>query len=180
MISRAEASTSARLGVRSALDSLGVRSSSRGQGHGLPAGVIDGHLAEGIGSNASFVRKLLAPLIEDGLVASTMGRDGGLRIGRRPERITLLDIYRSVTRGKQLWPARDDIPPRCLVSRNVGALFTRITDDVDAVVAERLGRETLASCFTGARAARCRGSPPETIQGIHAQAAHSDLALAAP
>jgi Rrf2 family transcriptional repressor of oqxAB len=104
-------------------------------------------LAEGIGSNASFVRKLLAPLIEDGLVESTMGRDGGLRIGGRPERITLLDIYRSVTRGKQLWPARDDIPPRCIVSRNVGALFARITDDVDAVVAERLGKETLASCF---------------------------------
>jgi Rrf2 family transcriptional repressor of oqxAB len=106
-----------------------------------------GQLAEGIGSTSSFVRKLLAPLVEDGLVASTMGREGGLRIGRQPERITLLDIYRSVTRRKQLWPARDNIRQRCLVSRNVGALFARITDDVDAAIAERLGKETLASCF---------------------------------
>lgn len=34
-------------------------------------------LAEGVDSNPTFVRRLLVPLIQAGLVHSTMGRDGG-------------------------------------------------------------------------------------------------------
>lgn len=36
-------------------------------------------LAEGVGSHPTFVRRLLVPLIETGLVTSSMGRAGGWR-----------------------------------------------------------------------------------------------------
>src|SRR5258707_14627717 len=71
-------------------------------------------LAEGVDSNASFVRKLIAPLIEAGLISSTMGREGGLSLGRAPEAITLFEIYRAVTGEKPLWLARTNVPHRCL------------------------------------------------------------------
>jgi Rrf2 family transcriptional repressor of oqxAB len=104
-------------------------------------------LAEGVGSHPTFVRRLLVPLIETGLVTSSMGRAGGLALGRPSEEITLCDIYDAVMGEKELWPPRSDFPHQCLVSSNFSAFFGNLAAEVDAQVRAVLARQTLAESF---------------------------------
>lgn len=57
-------------------------------------------LAYGLEANPSFIRKLMVPLTRDGIIVSTLGRNGSIHLGRPPEEITLRDIYLSVTKTK--------------------------------------------------------------------------------
>ena len=80
-------------------------------------------LAEGVDSNPTFVRRLLVPLIQAGLVRSTMGRDGGVSLSVDAAAITLGEIYKATMGDKRLWTGRSDIPHRCLVTAMSKDLF---------------------------------------------------------
>ena len=104
-------------------------------------------LAEGVGSNPTFVRRLLIPLIQAGLVRSAMGRDGGVSLSVDAAAITLGEIYKATMGDKGLWTGRSDIPHRCLVSCNVERFFGNLADEVDESVVRLLGRQTLADAL---------------------------------
>jgi Rrf2 family transcriptional repressor of oqxAB len=100
-------------------------------------------LAAGVGVNASFVRKLLVPLAQKGLVASSEGKNGGLRLNRTANTITLREIYGAVTGDKELWIPRQDVPHRCLVSSNVNSFFERLAAEATESVLALLATRTL-------------------------------------
>jgi Rrf2 family transcriptional repressor of oqxAB len=104
-------------------------------------------LAEGVDSNPTFVRRLLAPLIQAGLVRSTMGRDGGVSLSGDAAAITLGDIYKAVMGDKKLWTSRTDIPHRCLVSSNVERFFGSLADEVDESILRLLSARTLGDAL---------------------------------
>ena len=52
-------------------------------------------LAYGLEANPSFIRKLMVPLTRDGIIVSTLGRNGSIHLGRPADKITLRDIYLS-------------------------------------------------------------------------------------
>lgn len=62
-------------------------------------------LAYGLEANL-FIRKLMVPLTRDGIIVSTLGRNGSIHLGRSAESITLRDIYVSVIEDKKLWASR--------------------------------------------------------------------------
>ena len=109
-------------------------------------------LAEGVDSNPTFVRRLLVPLIQAGLVRSTMGRDGGVSLGVDAAAITLGEIYKATLGDKRLWIGRSDIPHRCLVSCNVERFFGNLAEEVDESVLRLLDRRTLADALLELRA----------------------------
>jgi len=51
------------------------------------------HLAEGLDAHAVFLRRVLAQLARANLVAAREGRDGGYRLARPAEEITLADVF---------------------------------------------------------------------------------------
>jgi Rrf2 family transcriptional regulator, repressor of oqxAB len=108
-------------------------------------------LAEGVDSNPTFVRRLLAPLVQAGLVRSTMGRDGGVSLSVDAAAITLGEIYKATLGDKRLWTGRSDIPHRCVVTRNVERFFGNLTDEVDESVVRLLGGRTLADVLSELR-----------------------------
>lgn len=57
-------------------------------------------LAYGLEANPSFIRKLMVPLSRDGIIVSTLGRNGSIHLGRPADKITLRDIYLSVIEDK--------------------------------------------------------------------------------
>src|ERR1700733_15984550 len=75
-------------------------------------------LAEGLGTNASFIRKLLIPLTREGMIVTASGKGGGLHLGRAADQITLRDLYLAVTENKKILVAREDVAARCRVSAN--------------------------------------------------------------
>ncbi|WP_223434657.1 MULTISPECIES: RrF2 family transcriptional regulator [unclassified Pseudomonas] len=104
-------------------------------------------LAEGVDSNPTFVRRLLVPLIQAGLVRSTMGRGGGVSLSVDAAAITLGEIYKASLGDKRAWTGRSDIPHRCLVTCNVEQFFGNLAGEVDESVVRLLDRRTLADAL---------------------------------
>ena len=117
-------------------------------------------LARSLNMNPSLVRNLMVPLVQDGLVASIKGRNGGVRLGRPAARITLGEIYRSAIGDKPLWAPRPDGPRECLVTNHCFEYFTRLTDETEAAVLGALAGRTLADSLDELRAIdRADGAP---------------------
>jgi Rrf2 family transcriptional repressor of oqxAB len=108
-------------------------------------------LAEGLNTNPSLVRKLLVPLVCEGLVESVKGRAGGTRLARPAQDITLADVYRSSVGDKPLWACRSEGEQVCLVTAHASEYFARLTARAEQAVLEELGSETLADSLAELR-----------------------------
>ena len=107
-------------------------------------------LAGSLGTNPSLVRKLLSPLANAGLVRSSLGRDGGIRLSRPAGSITLREIYSAVLGEKSLWAPRA-VPHQCLVSSNVERYFVDLAAKADDAVLRTLEHKTLADSLSEVR-----------------------------
>ena len=105
-------------------------------------------LAENLGANPSFVRKLLVPLVQNKLLSSQMGKAGGVRLARPAAEITLRDIYRAVVADTKIWAPRTGVPHRCLVSSNIQGYFEELIDDAQEAILSMLGQRTLLHALT--------------------------------
>jgi Rrf2 family transcriptional regulator, repressor of oqxAB len=105
-------------------------------------------LAESLGANPSFVRRLLVPLVQNKLLSSQMGKAGGVRLARPAAEITLRDIYCTVVADTKIWAPRTGIPHRCLVSSNVQGYFQELIDDTQGAILTMLGQRTLLQALT--------------------------------
>jgi Rrf2 family transcriptional regulator, repressor of oqxAB len=115
-------------------------------------------LAEAVGGNPSLIRTLLVPLVKAGLVHSSMGKNGGVRLGKAANCITLDAIYNCVANGKQVWTMRGEIPHRCVVSSNIEGYFARLTAGANRAVRNTLATITLADSLKELHAAEKRSS----------------------
>jgi Rrf2 family transcriptional regulator, repressor of oqxAB len=101
-------------------------------------------LAEGLGTNPSFIRKLLIPLTREGMIVAALGKGGGLHLGRPPDQITLRDIYLAATEDKKVLVARSDVPIRCRISANINEFFGEVADEAETAMLDALGRRNIA------------------------------------
>ncbi|EPZ5128464.1 TPA: transcriptional regulator [Klebsiella pneumoniae] len=113
-------------------------------------------LAYGLEANPSFIRKLMVPLTRDGIIVSTLGRNGSIHLGRPADKITLRDIYLSVIEDKKLWASRPDVPARCVVSANACWYFKSVADEAE----QALARHTVASALEAVKNADTSGCDP--------------------
>jgi Rrf2 family transcriptional regulator, repressor of oqxAB len=105
-------------------------------------------LAKSLGTNPSFVRKLLVPLVQSNLLHSQMGKAGGVRLARPAAEITLRGIYRAVVADTKIWAPRTGIPHHCLVSSNVQGYFEGLIEDAQESILSMLGQRTLLQALT--------------------------------
>lgn len=117
-------------------------------------------LAYGLEANPSFIRKLMVPLTRDGIIVSTLDRNGSIHLGRPPEEITLRDIYLSVIEDKKLWASRPDVPARCVVSANACWYFKSISEEAEQASLAVLERHTVASALEAVKNADSSGWDP--------------------
>ncbi|WP_392889595.1 Rrf2 family transcriptional regulator [Pseudomonas migulae] len=128
----------------SALQSLLSLAYAHNQGIAV---ISSAQLAHGLNANPSFVRKLMAPLAEAGLVASVHGKLGGLQLARAPGDITLADIYLAVSPDKKMLAARNDIEHRCKVTSNIDRLMGDISRRAEVALLDSLQSSTLQDCL---------------------------------
>lgn len=100
-------------------------------------------LAEGLDTNSNFVRKLLTPLSDSGILSTSAGGKGGIRLARPRNEILLSQIYASVTGNKKLWATRHEIPHEGLVGENIGDLSEYLCDRAEQAVVDMLGSVTI-------------------------------------
>lgn len=101
-------------------------------------------LAEGLGTNASFIRKLLIPLTREGMIVTAIGKGGGLHLGRAAEQITLRDLYLAMMEDKRILVAREDIRARCRISANINEFFAEVATDAETAMLDALAHRNIA------------------------------------
>lgn len=101
-------------------------------------------IAESVGTNASFVRRVLAMLGHAGLVKSSAGV-AGARLARGAAKITLLDVYRAVDMEAEHRLAVHEDPSRCCpIGRNIQGALDAVIGPAEEAFEAQLERRTLA------------------------------------
>ena len=77
-------------------------------------------IAKSVGTNASYIRKLTTRLSKAGIIEGRRGV-GGFRLVRKPEDISLLDIYKAVmeTDKLHLFDLHQNPNDACVVGHNI-------------------------------------------------------------
>lgn len=86
---------------------------------------------------------MLAPLVRAGIVAGREGGGGGYTLARRPDAITLGDIFAAVEKGPVL-PSHPRAPnTRCPIGSGITAALEELEDDVGDAVRDVLAHRSL-------------------------------------
>ena len=100
-------------------------------------------VADSVNTNPVVIRRMLCELAQNKLVISQTGSMGGSRLARRPEEITLLDIYRALECGGVFSLHRQHPSRRCPVGVNIETVLGQLLEEVDTAVEQVLARITI-------------------------------------
>lgn len=109
-------------------------------------------MAESVGTNASYIRKILSLLKKADIVDGHRGISG-YSLAVSPDNLTLLQIYRAVTDGEKihLFDIHQNANDKCIVGRHIKPVLTDMFADVEESFALSLKRKTLADCIADIR-----------------------------
>lgn len=96
-------------------------------------------VAESVNTNPVVIRRMLCELAEADLVVSQPGSMGGSRLSRKPNEITLLDVYRAVecpgVFSLHRQPASQTCPVGMSIESVLGSVFAETNSAVEHVLA---------------------------------------------
>lgn len=102
-------------------------------------------MAGALQTNATFIRKLVSNLVNAGLVESFRGKSGGVKLAKKPEQITLKDIYVAATEEKKLIAVHQKpVTKKCAVSCCINSVVVGIADDIEKTTKQHLAKKTLS------------------------------------
>lgn len=101
-------------------------------------------LASSIRTNPTVVRRFVSKLVEAGLLESIRGKAGGVRLAKKPESITLRDIYKAVCDRPLIEVAEKEPQKNCVVSCQIGTLLKDITRGLEETSQKYLGQIRLS------------------------------------
>lgn len=105
-------------------------------------------MAESIGTNASYVRKILSLLKKSDIINRV---DSGYSLTYPPENLTLLEIYQAVMENSEihLFDIHRNPNDKCIVGRHIKPVLTDMFTDIEKKFADSLESKTLADCIKG-------------------------------
>ena len=106
--------------------------------------VTSATIAGSVGTNPSFVRRVLARLGRAGLTAGQEGGGGGTVLARPAEAITLRDVSHAVDPTRELVPLHPSPHPMCKIGRNIKGVLGATVQQVEETVDTQLDRTTIA------------------------------------
>lgn len=117
-----------------------------------PSPMNSDQMAGSVGTNASYVRKILALLKKAGIVDGHQGISG-CTLMIAPEQLTLLQIYQAVMEQPKphLLDIHQNPSDRCIVGRHIRPVLTGMFADMENAFARSLSNKTLADCIAGIR-----------------------------
>jgi Rrf2 family protein len=99
-------------------------------------------IAQEIKAHATFLRRVLVSLVQAQIVVAREGRDGGYRLARPAESITLADVYRA-TRG--VCQMEGSATREITTNARVQQAFSEIACEIEGSFLALLERYTIAS-----------------------------------
>lgn len=117
-----------------------------------PAPVNSKQMAESVGTNASYICKILTLLKKAGVVDCHRGMNG-YRLTISPEQLTLLQVYQAVMEEPKvhLLDIHQNASDQCIVGRHIRPVLTDMFADTEQAFAHSLAEKTLAGCIADIR-----------------------------
>lgn len=101
-------------------------------------------LANALDTNPTFVRKMVSRLVDASLLNSYRGKGGGIELARKPNQISLNDIYIASTNEKKLINVHDKpVVKTCEVSCCIKSVLNDLVDGIETSTQSYLARKTL-------------------------------------
>lgn len=100
-------------------------------------------IAGSININPVIVRKEMSVLREAGLIISRQGKEGGSRLARNPELISISEIYEAVKNTEVLGKKNQNPNPACSVGKDINVHLNTLFDETDKLVVSFLGNKSL-------------------------------------
>jgi Rrf2 family protein len=113
-------------------------------------------LADSLNTNPVVVRRILSDLQKAGLVSTQSGRAGGAWLARKPEAITLHEIFAAVDDGELFAYNPNDPNKGCALSCEMKDVLAPIFEAAHSALASSLG-EIRLSYLTEKLAKKCSG-----------------------
>jgi Rrf2 family protein len=106
-------------------------------------------IAASVGTNASYIRKLTTRLRKAEIIEGHRGISG-FRLIRKPEDISLLEIYKSVTEtdSLHLFDIHQNPNDACIVGHNIRPVLNGMFRNMEECVERELANITLADCIS--------------------------------
>ena len=102
-------------------------------------------LAGSINVNPVIVRKEISVLREAGLVESKKGKEGGTRLGKNLNQITIAEIYNAVKNSEILGKKNLSPNPLCEIGREINQNLEVLFSETDDLVVSFLKNKSLKS-----------------------------------
>lgn len=101
-------------------------------------------LAESVGTNASYIRKVIVLLKNAGLIQSQQGKTG-YQLSKSPKDITLLNIYFATQEVSHisLFPVHQNSNPDCPVGKHIQGAVSPLFASAEAQLEKELAQQTL-------------------------------------
>ncbi|MGN1129674.1 MAG: RrF2 family transcriptional regulator [Candidatus Flemingiibacterium sp.] len=118
-----------------------------------PNPINSDQMAESVGTNASYIRKILVLLKKADIVDGHRGVSG-YRMTIPLERLTLLQVYQAVMENAKIHflDIHQNPNDRCVVGHHIKPVLTDIFADTENAFAHSLAIKTLADCIAAIRA----------------------------
>ncbi len=110
--------------------------------------VTSSELARSVNTSPSFVRRILSKLSKAGLINTATGKAGACWLARKPEAISLLDIYRAVDAPKAFSIHTYAEQKPCAVSCHIKSALEKVLGKTQQAMEESLAKISLAEVIT--------------------------------
>ena len=105
-------------------------------------------IADSVGTNPSYIRKIIGLLKRKDIVESHQGISG-VRLKPAPEQLTLFQIYQAVHEAEfiRLFDIHQNPNNQCIVGRHIRPVLSDMFMDLESAFAHALTGKTLADCI---------------------------------
>jgi Rrf2 family protein len=111
--------------------------------------VSSDYIAGSICINPVMVRRELSSLNEAGLIYSRKGKDGGSKLSKKPEEITLGEVYLAVKNSEILGKKNKDTNSNCPVGSRINRKLEELSHEADSLLRQYLDKKSLAEFAKG-------------------------------
>lgn len=107
------------------------------------------HMADSVGTNASYIRKIISLLKKAGIIESRKGI-AGYSLCVSSDNLTLLQVYKAVTESTKvhLFDIHQNPNDKCIVGKNIRPVLTNMFDNIEREFSNLLESKTLYDCIS--------------------------------